>query len=275
MKIIALIKTFRGDEFAEASLESVYPWVDNIIAVHSDVGWDGRRGNTVRPIYKQWAEANDAAGKIIQVAGKWKTQDEQYKTGFDVLTDAGWNVAGNVLMLFDSDEVWDAWELQQAIKIIESDNGNHPAYTSSMRVHIKRCEFIVDPPFGAPTCFVTLPTKQLCGCRGEATPHKRPLLDMGRNGQWIHMHHFTLVRRSIEDVRAKIAASFEGDGESRDQTPDVDRWMNDIWAAIPNIEDFHPFPRVRHVWHGMKTIAWDDLPEAVKKFPELREIEAK
>ena len=85
LKIVALCKTFRGEEFVEAMIESIYNEVEAIVFVNSNISWVGERGNTVKQAVESWRLKNDVAGKIFQIDFDSINQIDQYEFGFNCI----------------------------------------------------------------------------------------------------------------------------------------------------------------------------------------------
>jgi len=252
MKIIALYKTFDGDEFIEASLASIYEHVDKIVMVHSATGWTGEKGNTVRPIAEGWRELNDYVGKLHHVDVDVATQDEQYRAGVQYILQQGWEY--DLLMLVDADEVWDDAQLQKAIETIRADDKRHVGYQVHMEVYLKSIFYRVTPRQGTPIAFLRDPAPLFAGARAWNVESKM-LLD-------VHFHHFTFVRRSAAAVRRKIEQSCAGD--DAEHTIDLDRWFAEKWDELPFAKKLHPFAGRGDFWPAVERVWLDSLPATVR-----------
>jgi len=254
MKIVALYKTFSGKEWVEASVESIYDYVDKIVMVHSKVSWTGKDGNTVEPVVEAMPDPDN---KIINLSTRAIDQTAQYQVGIDYI-DA--NLEYDIVQLIDTDEVWDAHELEKAIKFMEQ----HPersAYMVGMYIYIKTPFYRIVPAEGRPTCFIREAKLAVMGARGVGVPDKCMIYG-------VRMHHFTAVRKRISDISEKIMSSFVGDSmDGGIPEPDVDTWLKEKWNLLPNVEDFHYFPHIANIWHTIEKIWIDDVPEAIKNKP--------
>ena len=67
MKIVALYKTFSGNEFIEDSLNSIYNYVEKIVCVNSNISWSNSVGNTVHSKVMDWKNKYDIENKIINL----------------------------------------------------------------------------------------------------------------------------------------------------------------------------------------------------------------
>ena len=252
MRLVALYKTWDGEEWIEASLASIYGHVDQIVMVHSETSWLGERGNTVREPAKAWGAQYDISGKITHIDVDCRSQEEQYAAGIRAIRD------GDVVLAIDSDEIWETQYLERAKQQIAADKTRAPAYRCNMHSYIKTPFYRVDPPYGSPTTFLRQPellTESPRGCRAPA---------IQLDNVW--MHHYTYVRRSPDLVWRKIQQSCEADGDE----VVVDNWMPDVYDRLPDGIDIHAFVGWRHVWHCVRTVWWSDLPAAVRKCEFVR-----
>lgn len=256
MQLVALYKTFDGDEWIAASLASIYDHVDAIVMVHSDVSWLGEEGNTVRDAAMAWADEHDHLGKIHHLNVRTKTQEQQYAIGVSVIRNQ-WPDA--VVLAVDSDEIWEGKYLERAKEQIASDKAS-PAFRCNMHSYIKTPLYRVDPPWGSPTCFFREPellTESPRGCRAPASQ-----LDN------VWMHHYTYVRRSPDLVWRKIQQSCLAD---RDEIV-VENWMRDVYDRLPDGADVHAFVRWRHVWKCVRPVWWSDVPKATRECEFMRQF---
>ncbi len=258
MKVIAVYKTFDGDEFVEASLRSIYEHVDAIVMVHSSTGWTGCTGNTVRPVAEAWRERNDYADKLYHVDVDVKTQEDQYLAGVDFIQRQGWDY--DLLMLVDVDEVWDDEQLQRALSIIEQDAQRHVGYQVQMHIYVKSIFYRIAPMQGTPIAFLRDPAPLFAGARAWNVESKQLLTG-------VHFHHFTLVRRSAEAIRRKVEQSCAGDDE--EQIVDLNWWFAEKWDKLPAAKNLHPFKGRDDFWEGVECVWLDDLPVTVRTDPAV------
>jgi predicted O-methyltransferase YrrM len=260
MKIVALYKTFDGEEFVGASLASIYDQVSAIVMVHSDRSWTGKQGNRVREVAKLWAERNDHAGKIHHVDVAQGCQEHQYQAGIDSIAKTG--IPFDLVMTVDCDEVWDRQQLAAAIDWIKK-NPNAPAYEVALVAYIRSIFYRIDPLQGTPVVFLRKPCDLLRSPRAWNAPGRVRIPDVA-------FHHFTHVRLSEEHVREKIATSLVGDqGEKFLEKGDLEAWFAQKWALLPAGEDLHPFAGRESLWKRIKTVWLDQLPAAVRSHPVL------
>jgi SAM-dependent methyltransferase len=248
MKLVALYKTFDGGEFVDASLASIYDYVDAIVMVHSDVSWLGERGNRVRPDALSWCEKFDKAGKVHHIDVELTSQEEQYAFGVGHIT--RYNL-GDIIMVVDADEVWEAEYIENAKRQIH--DKPFAAYRCNMHTYLKSPFYRVDPPYGSPTVFLRDFRHLTTSPRGC----KAPALQLSD----VWMHHFTAVRETREAVERKIHQSCLADKNNEQVVPD---WMTKVYDRLPDGNNLHYF--VKHVakWQRVKKITDAELPAAMR-----------
>ena len=246
MRVIALYKTFDGEEWIDASLASVYPLVDKIVMVHSEVSWLGERGNTVEMRARSFP---DPQGKIIHLNHDTTCQEEQYRVGVDYIQSV---LSSDLVMVVDADEIWEKQYFDSAIRQIQ----RHPdckVYRVEMQTYIKTPFYQIQPTYGKPTAFFRDPyalTRSPRGCMTE-----------GVVLQNVWMHHMTYVRATKEKVFEKVQRSAIADGNE----PLYPDWDN-IWNTLPNATNVHPFQRHRTVWQATRCIWLDELPDTLRNY---------
>lgn len=249
--IVALYKTWRGNEFVVPSIESIYPYVDKILFVHSDVSWQGEEGNDVAPVVEEWHRRNDAFGKIVWKTGEWRDQQSQYDYGIDMIQKV-WSP--DFILLIDTDEVWAAKDIKALLGYARTDS-RFKAYACRMFTYIKEPTYRIWPQEPCrPVVLVRGDIERLAGVRGNTT-WPRCNLDN------IHMHHFSYVRRTWEDVRTKIVTSHIGD---KLRHRDLDLWKKEVWDNLPNVRNFHTTVGFEHCWQNVVKVDKNELPSAMK-----------
>jgi 2-polyprenyl-3-methyl-5-hydroxy-6-metoxy-1,4-benzoquinol methylase len=255
-KIVALYKTWKGEEFVDSSVESIYNHVENIVMVHSNVSWDGtHHPNTVLPVIAEWSSRSDKCNKIINLVHDTQSQSEQYAVGMNYIKN---NIRCDYIMLIDTDEVWDDTSLSEAVKIITApSNSACNAFCCKLHTYIKSPFYRVSPiEMCKPTVFVRGNVDKLSGVRGNGV---RPSMVMD-----VFMHHFTLVRNNIRTIEHKIRLSSIGDGN-----PNVDMqdWFTNKWEKLgndPSVRNFHISKNYERSWRSLVKVTKNDLPEVFR-----------
>lgn len=156
MNIVALYKTWQGEEFVEASIESVYPHVSKMVFVHSKVSWQGEEGNTVMPIVNRWRLQRDVGNKMFDIVGNFTDQNDQYNAGIDYIRHLEPDY--DYIWLVDTDEVWEDKHFMQAKRAL-----SRPGYTTRFNVftcslftYVKSIFYRIDPiEHCEPSVFIT------------------------------------------------------------------------------------------------------------------------
>lgn len=256
MNVVALYKTFRGEEFVEASLESIYPHVSKILFVNSDISWTGERGeNTVRPVVQRWASANDKVGKISELNGSFHTQDEQYRAGIKYIQDID---VPDFILLIDTDEIIEKADIERAYQHAMNDISGAVAYRCMIHAYVKSVFYRVEPEERCHPVLLIRGNIRLDDFKGPRGLFIRSVVDMTD----VHIHHFTMVRNSWDRIVEKIKTSHEGD---QGEHVDIDTWKKEKWDKIPNCTNLHPTIGAEHCWATIRSVGIAELPEVIKK----------
>lgn len=254
-KIFAIYKTFRGEEFALESLMSIYPYVSGVLFVHQDIGWDGRTGNTVRSVVEK---AYDPENKVFHLNLEGKhTQDEQYNAAIKWLnspSNTGYKCDFDYLQLIDTDEVWDDENYQRVLEAINS--GREENYRCRMYDYIKSPFYQIEP---------VSPLRSMCFVhRSFVKPNAlniRGVLLPGTNLDNVLFHHFCSVRKNVEEVWAKHAASC---GIEREPIEDKQEWIERVWNKLPDAINLLPLKNHNRQWRSVKAVSVDSLPPVLR-----------
>jgi len=249
MKIIALCKTWRGHEFAAASLKSVYKFVDKFIYCHAALSWSGRPGNTVQEIVSD--PALDPEKKIIHLKARNKHQDTQYEQ----LVEEADKHPHDFKMLIDTDEVWDKDELYTCLEHLAKD-GEAEAFTTRMYTHLKSPLFqTMDYDKLAPVVFLKNGV-EFKGCRANEVKKKKLIP--------AHFHHLCYVRNSLGEVIEKIMNSC-----ATESVPyvNIKEWIKQKWVPCPRGTNFLPVRNWEDNMKEMYQAEASDLPGELQDHP--------
>lgn len=260
--IVAITKTFRGHEFAVASLRSIIQHVDAVLYVHSEIGWDGREGNTVKPVIAEWKHnaLPDHVRKVHEIDVDTKVQNEQYDAAVKYLADK-FNEKIDWILLIDTDEVWtdDSWRsVEQWLPVTHALAG-----TTRMYSYIKSPFYQIYPYDGlCPVAFTrwSCVLKAPIACRGSDY-NPRELIPGAV------FHHYCSVRDSLSEVLAKHRASCGT--ESVKMVPEAE-WIKDVWNKLPNATDLLPLADYRSNWQSVRVINFEDMPETVRDMDQTK-----
>jgi len=253
MRAVALTKTWRGEELLDAAIESIYPVVDKIVFVHSDVSWRGERGNTVRSTLDRWARARDRDAKVVSLELDTTSQDQQYEAG------RRWcerHLDYDYLMLWDTDEAYFTDELRAGMDWVDNNPGAN-AYSCSMYSYVRSPFFRVSQIDGChPVIFVKRGIS-ISGPRGCGVWPRKEI-------PGCTMHHFTGIRKNLELVIEKHATSSHVEHEP---LHDVEMWVQHGWNRLPYARNFHPNSRYSAAWPSCTVVTMDDLPPTMRDKP--------
>lgn len=281
MKITALCKTFRGEEFIEAMIRSIYDYVDHIVFVNSDLAWDhkllgksrnDKTGNTCKAVIERIKLLIDRyRRKIITLNYNTTSQFDQCTHGFEYIKN---NLDCDFVMLIDTDEVWDDYNLSQAINYLKEKNDHEAIYRARLFTYIKKINYRVDPEeVMCPTIFVSTTRKDLG--KNHRGCHLKPMYKMTtKENNPIFFHHFVYVRNSVERVLEKIKSS---NGYENNTVCDLGQWEKEVWNKIPDqlsgqwANGFHPAIQFKKHWGSVKEIQENQLPNVFRKYAHLKE----
>jgi glycosyltransferase involved in cell wall biosynthesis len=252
LKICALYKIYRGKEFLIESLQSIYNHVDKLVFVSSDTGWDDSHDNNTVELLEAWQGINDIFKKIVIIKTSTNSQDRQYQIGMEYIRSIG----ADWILLIDSDEVWDAPSWEKAQDQLWDASPEVNGFYASMHTYIKSPFYrVIGDRQVKPMVFVR-PTIARFGIRGNGTTPSRYMTD-------VFVHHFALVRDSIEEVFWKMRTSIVGDKHAFPLV-DLDKWKTDVWDKIPGPAS-HYFVGCDGVWEKTVEISKEELPITVLK----------
>lgn len=267
MRIIGLCKTFSGNEFITAAIESLYGFLDAFVFVNSNVSWLGKTGNTVVPVIKKWQEENDVDKKIVHHECNATNQRDQYDIGYAY---ARKNFDPDWIMIFDSDEVWDRYNLEAAKRYMKR-AVEYNSIACHMHTYLKSPFYRVDPPeMCKPTVFVRPIHYQLQGIRGNHTAPRLLPHDL-------FFHHFTYVRDREEDIFEKIQTSLVGDQDDVPMTQlvNIEEWKEKKWKNITRCKNLHTTAGFEPSWYRVQRININELPESCHNLPIVKKWENK
>lgn len=258
MKIIALYKVWSGEEWLEASVESIEPFVKKIIILTSDVSWIGGKENPSLPIVQKIAEKY--IDKVVHLRHDEPNQIKHCMVGYEYIKK---KFQCDYVQLIDSDELWDKINYEKAINFLKK----HPdfdAYRTQMYTYIKSPFYRIEPPEPLkPVCFIkpNLPDMGIeprgCGIH--------PFIAMP-NVWW---HHFVFVRYHFNKVLEKLIQSHVSEKQSYES---MDKWIPEVWNKLPDWNKqifphgFHPAIGFGTNWKSIKKVELKDLPSVLQGY---------
>ena len=264
---VALCKTFRGSEWIMPMTMSIYPHVEKLVFVNSEVSWTGGRGNTCKPVIKEMQRTMDPEHKIISLDLDTTDQFLQCEHGYQWILN---HERPDFVLLADTDEIWNDADLIKAKDYIEK-NPNYDAYRHNIYTYIKHPLYRIDPiECLQPVSFVNTYQPNLgtnfraCDMNFHVIPD-------------VYFHHYVHVRKEFNTVLEKIITSHASEG---DPYQDMSRWIPEVWNKLPHIEGewaekgFHPNAKFRHLWRGIRQITPEEMPRVLREhnFPILEQF---
>lgn len=248
IKIVVLVKTFRGEEFLEPMVISVAPFVDKIVFVNSEISWTGRRGNTCKPVIEKLKR--EFKDKIISLDYNINSQKEQVDYGFNYIRK---HIPYDFLLLQDTDEVWNYEDLNKAIQYIQ-DTPQYSVFRVQMYTYIKSPFWRVWPIEKLkPIVFVSNKISTL----GESSRAHDYHKEAHKLPPDIHLHHFIYVRKDFNTVLEKIISSHSSENT---EYMDMSKWIPNVYNKMPNVKNFHPSKGFEHFWQELIIVQKTMLP---------------
>lgn len=263
-----MIKANTGDDWIIPSVISIYPHVEAIVFVLSNVSWTGRKGNPCEKIIRRKILPFDYEKKIHILDFKDNTsQREQCNYGMRFIKEVfPW---AERVMMVDTDEIWTDADLNAAKEWLKSTPKFIGGICSRMRSYIRSPFYRVnhlDPL----TPMIFVPN---CGyLKGDRGMESDPVILMDN----VVMHHFVFVRRRFEMVLEKLINSHTVENQ---KFIALDYWLERVWFRLPNgtskSEGLHPALGYQNNWKGVEQIGLKDLPEVLQKrgcFPIIEQF---
>lgn len=249
LNLVAIYKTYDGEDWLQASLTSIYEGVSKIYVFDSTVSWLGERDNSVGSVLREFIDVVDVNHKITIVPYDSTNEEKQYRYAINYVTqDADFDY----LLVVDSDELWNPEELQMAAEFIEDDGGQ--AYKVALRTYIKSPFYMIEPTEPCHPCAFVRRGVSMPGVRGNKTRGMKLI-------PGVYLHHYTAVRATEEAIARKIRQSNRADGQ---RAVDVDEWMRTVWDRLPEGSNLHYTAGFEDAWKGVRVIGEDELPKILR-----------
>jgi len=246
MKIAANYCVYDERQYITYSLEAIYPFVDKIILMVSDVPWRGIRSSsddTLELIY----DFPDPEKKLIIKEGRWKSQGEQRNEALKINR----YLRMNYYWIIDADEIYPASAAKKILEEIEK----YPKainFYCGWWTYWRSFYYRIDPP--EESTFIIgriVPSFKFLFAR---TPPKAP---GQRIEAWIHHYSYA---RPFERIRRKMS-NIDGPG-----SPLQRGWLRKFenWPQNKSVGNLHPY-WAGH-WKKAVRITWK-IPEVLKNHP--------
>lgn len=256
-KFVAQYKLFFGDEWLEASVDSIAKYMYKILFVISDVAWGDDienpkiKGDDLTPIIEKLQAKYP--GKIIVYKGSWNTQLGHVQAGLDYIKQ---NIPDATHCLYvDGDEIYREDQLQKLLNLARKIKTYKSAIRINYNTYFKSIYYKVDP-IKYPTALALFPILEWVQYRNARNVNAK-INDVYD----IFYEHPGYVRFDNEKMWSKIEAH-------RETEPIIGDWYNDVWLNwTPEMKNFHPTNP--DFWEASIPVKECDLPsgmvEAYKK----------
>lgn len=259
-KIVALYRTWKGEEFVCPSVESIYPYMTKIVFLNTNVNWANHYGkNTVLPVIEKWKKNNDKENKLVLVNKDISAQEEQFEFGMNYINTT---LSPDYTMFIDTDEVWDSNNMERALlHLVAPDSRRYTAFRCNMHTYVKSPFLRVHPPEPCkPVVFVNSKKVggRVAGQRGCEIKDNKIMND-------VVMHHFTLVRFNDNIIKEKIPLSNYAD---KAQAVDVGTWMSKVYSKLDGNAaptNFHITATAAACWKSVVRVSLNQLPPVLQR----------
>ncbi|MBK8805290.1 MAG: hypothetical protein IPO21_01035 [Bacteroidales bacterium] len=247
-RIVAVSRAFNCEEWVEISIKSVIDHVDAVLIVRSDKAYLNANieYEDIEPIIDKLKQKYGE--KIVVLRKNWNNEDEQFP---DLIKYVKNEMKATHFMMLDTDEVYKREDIKELIALTKKIKTFNKALYVDMYTYIKSIYYRVAPmePYKPLSIFPLVDYLKVSSFRHiEGVP---------RFNTGIPMHHFALVRKKDERIKAKFA--------TRNTYTRVENWYEKFYENFsPEIKDFHPIIGQHSQWKSIEIVKNIDLPDGVQ-----------
>ena len=244
--IVAMYKLFFGEEWLEASVESIIDQVDWVVLAVSDRAWSDApiEGDDLTQVIERLKSR--FGSKILPFTGSWASQLQHVSDALDWIRR---NLPKTTHVLYiDSDEVYTSEQAARLVGYAHDVRYTTRALAVSLHTYFRTIYYRIDPPepITPLALFPVFPGTRF-------TTFRRVNIRQMHVPVW--MHHFSYVRRSDERIRAKLEAF-------KDDEALIPGWYENVWLKwTPETKDFHPTRP--EAYHSVVPVLPEELPPSV------------
>lgn len=247
-KFVAQYKLFFGDEWLEASVDSVARYMYKILFVVSDVAWGDDvqnpkiKGDNLEPVLEKIkAKYPD---KVIVLKGSWNAQLAHVQAGLDYIKQ---NIPEATHCLYiDGDEIYTEKQITDVLALSKKIKTFNCAIRINYNTYFKTIYYKIYPN-KYPVHLVLFPLQKWVQYR-DARNVNAKIIDR----RDLLYEHPSYVRSDNEKMRLKIEAH-------RETEPIIGDWYNDVWLGwTPETKNFHPTNPA--FWEGTMQVNESELP---------------
>jgi hypothetical protein len=250
-KIVAQYKLFFGDEWLEASVDSIAPYVHKILFVVSEVAWGDDledpkiKGDDLEHILEKLKKKYP--NKLIVYKGKWNAQIPHVRAGLHFIKE---NIPEATHCLYiDSDEIYTKELIIKLIRLTRSIKYFQKASRISYFTYFKTIYNKI-APIKYPNHLVIFPITEWIDYT-DARNVNAATIDFNN----LYYEHPAYVRKDDEKMRLKIEAH-------RETEPIIGDWYHEVWLKwTPLMKNFHPTHP--ELWESTVPVNTSELPEAM------------
>ena len=229
-KFVAQYKLFFGDEWLEASVDSIAKYMYKILFVISDVAWGDDihnpkiKGDDLTPIIEKLQAKYP--GKIIVYKGSWNTQFGHVQAGLDYIKQK--IPEATHCLYIDGDEIYREDQLRKLLDLSQKLKTFNAAIRININTYFKTINYRVLSN-KEPLLLVLFPLLFWVSYRNARNVNARIVERTD-----LFFEHPSYVRENDEKMRLKIMAHKESE-------PILGDWYNEIWLNwSPEMKNFHP-----------------------------------
>ncbi len=229
-KFVAQYKLFFYDEWLEASVDSIAPYMYRILFVVSDVAWGDNLHNptiecdNLNPVLSHLK--SKYPNKVVIVKGSWNAQLVHVQAGLDYIKE---NIPEATHCLYiDSDEIYTQQQIKRLLSLANKLDTFNKAIRISYNTYFKSIYYKVWP-IKYPTALALFPIMDWVQYRNERNVNAQII-----ERPDIFYEHPSYVRADNEKIRLKIEAH-------RETEQIIGDWYSNVWLCwTPATQNFHP-----------------------------------
>lgn len=257
MKVGALYCVQSDYRWLKYSIESIYPVVDKIFFLISDISWNGAKvkvdNSKTSEVIQDFPDPEE---KIVVFRGEWEPEIAQRNCGLDLLKESGCDYA----LIIDADEVYETVQLKHAIYYAES-MPQIPIWKCYWYTYWKEFYRIEPAEAYTPEILVKLVSEVRFSNIRDVQFNGSPTQYAVFPRQLIMLHHFS-YSRTDEELLNKIATSSH-------KNQFLPGWFENVWKAWDTnkeLENLHPCWPV--AYKKAVKVTQEEMPECMKNILE-------
>jgi len=246
-KIVAVSRAFNCEEWLELSIRSVIDHVDKVLVVRSSKPYLDAdiEIEDIDPIIETLMR--EYGNKIEVLRKDWNSEDEQFP---DLISYVKNEMNATHFLFIDSDEIYTQEDARALVALTRKPSTFNKALYVDMYTYIKSPFYRVAPmePYKPLSIFPLVDYLKITKFRH--------LDGVPRYNTGIAMHHFSLVRKNENRIKAKF--------ETRNTYTRVENWFETFYVNFSeSMQNFHPIVGQEEQWKYLEKVQGTDLPNGV------------